>query len=33
MTIAERLLAEAPSETERIRVKRMLFEATGSCQL
>jgi len=32
MNIAERLLAEACSETERIRVKRILFKTTGSCE-
>ena len=33
MTIAERLLAETTSETERIRVKRMFFKMTGSCEV
>jgi len=33
MTIAERLLAEASSETERIRIKQILFKTTGSCEL
>jgi len=32
MTIAERLLAEASSETERICIKQRLFKITGSCE-
>jgi len=32
MTIAERLLSEAASETERVCVKRKLFELTGRCE-
>ena len=32
MTIAERLLAEAGWETERLAVKRKLFKLTGRCQ-
>lgn len=33
MNIAERLLAEASSETERICVKQELFEMMGSCEV
>ena len=33
MTIADRLLAETTSETERIRIKRMFFKMTGSCEV
>jgi hypothetical protein len=33
MTIADRLLADTTSETERIRVKRMFFKMTGSCEV
>ena len=33
MTIAERLLAETTSETERICVKQKLFKLTGSCKV
>ena len=33
MTIVDRLLAETTSETERIRVKRMFFKMTGSCEV
>lgn len=32
MTIAERLLAQASSETERISAKQKLFKMTGSCE-
>lgn len=32
MTIAELLLAEASSESERICVKQKLFKLTGSCE-
>ena len=33
MTIADRLLAETTSETERVRIKRMFFKMTGSCEV
>ena len=33
MTIAERLLSEAASETERICVKQRLFKLTGRCEV
>ena len=32
MNIAERLLAEVSSESERIRAKRKLFKMAGSCE-
>ena len=32
MTIAERLLAEAGCETERLSAKQKLFKLTGRCQ-
>ena len=32
MTIAERLLAEAGCETERLSTKQKLFKLTGRCQ-
>ncbi len=33
MTIADKLLAETTSETERVRIKRMFFKMTGSCEV
>ena len=33
MTIAERLLSEAYSETEKICVKQKLFKMTGRCEV
>ena len=33
MTIADRLLAETTSETERVRIKRMFFKMMGSCEV
>ncbi len=32
MTIAERLLAAAASESQRLAVKRKLFKLTGRCE-
>jgi len=33
MSIGQRLWSEARSETERTRVKRVLFRLTGTCEI